>query len=106
MSTKRLQVVLTEEAWATVDALATEANNSFDSGHINYSNLINEMILSAKIDLKTLQLKHTDLRRSLRVLAAQKNIDLDTAIRTLSEIKNKIGKRPSKVPAREEVTNE
>ena len=107
MERKRLQIILTEEAWATVDSLTTQANTSFDMGTINYSDIVNEMIISAKIDLKTLQLKHTDLRRSLRALASQKNIDLDTAIRTLSEIKSKIGRRsPKAPPTQEEMLNE
>lgn len=103
---KRLQLALSPDAWAAVDALVREANSNFETGSINFSDMVNEMILSAKVDVKILQLKHTDIRRSLRVMAALENIDLDTAIRTLTEIKQKLGKKPAKSLATQEDTNE
>jgi hypothetical protein len=96
---KRLQVVFSEEAWAAVEALTNQANENFDAGSINYSDVINEMILSAKVDIKALQLKHTDLRRSLRSMASKEELDLDAVIKSLLELKSKTGKR--KVAANE-----
>ena len=90
---KRLQIILNDAAWAAVESLSNEANSDFDGGHINYSALINEMILSSKVDIKTLQLKHTDLRKSLRALASKGDIDLDTVLKTLSELKSTTKKK-------------
>jgi hypothetical protein len=90
---KRLQVVFTEEAWAAVEALTTQANENFEAGSINYSDVINEMIVSARVDIKALQLKHTDLRRSLRSMASKGDLDLDTVIKSLMELKSRSGKR-------------
>lgn len=86
---KRLQIYLTDEALQMVEDQLKLANENFKSGTINYSDLITEMILNSKIDIKTLQLKKTDLRRSLRVLALQPDIDLDTAIKHLSELRQR-----------------
>jgi hypothetical protein len=84
---KRLQIALSEEATAMVESLITEANTGFDSGHINYSDAINEMILCSKVDVKTLQDKHTDIKRSLKSFAKQEDPDIDALIKTLTEIK-------------------
>ena len=87
MSTKRIQVILSCEAWSAVEALTNQASENFEVGSINYSDAINEMILSSKVDIKTLQLKHTDLRRSLKLLARKNDLDLDSAIKNLLELK-------------------
>lgn len=92
---KRLQVVLTEEAWTQIEALANEANQNFAAGFITYSDAINEMILTSKADIKTLQLKHTDLRRSLRAMASQAEVDVDSVIKNLMELKAKPVKKRS-----------
>ena len=52
---KRLQIALTNEARLAVDSLIKEANEGFETGHINYSDAINEMIVNSKVDVKTLQ---------------------------------------------------
>ncbi|MEQ1664453.1 MAG: hypothetical protein ABL927_03665 [Bdellovibrionales bacterium] len=54
----------------------------FESGHITYSDAINEMISTSKVDIKTLQDKHTDVRRSLKSFAKQDDPDLDSLIIT------------------------
>jgi len=90
---KRLQVIFSDDAWQIIENISHEANDGFEVGSINYSDVINELILCSKIDLKTLQLKHTDVRRSLKVMAAKSEIDLDSAIRALTELKAKITKR-------------
>ena len=103
MNKKRLQVILNDEAWAVVETITNEANNNFETGTINYSDVINEMILSSKVDLKALQLKHTDLRRSLRVMASKDEIDLDSIIKALTELRSKSNGR--KVQKGEEAVN-
>jgi hypothetical protein len=90
---KRLQVVLSAEAWQAVEALCGEANQGFDGGNISSSDAINEMILCARVDVKGLQLKHTDLRRALRAMAGKKELDLDSVIRALTDLKGKVVKK-------------
>lgn len=90
---KRLQVSLSNEAWHAVEAITTEASENFDVGTINYSDVINEMILTSKVDIKTLQLKHTDVRRTLRSMASQEDLDIDAVIKNLTELKQKTAKR-------------
>jgi len=87
MSKRRLQVILTEEAWTVVESVTKEANAGFELGTINYSDAINELILAAKVDIKLLQSKHTNIRRSLRFMASKGDVDLDDVIRTLTELK-------------------
>lgn len=98
---KRMQVVLDSEAWQIVEALTKEASEGFEAGSIGYSDAINELILCSKVDVKALQLKHTDLRRSLRVLASRDDLDLETAIKALNEIKSQSARR--KAPPSKEV---
>ena len=90
---KRLQVVLNDETWAAVDALMKEANDNFQVGSISYSDAINEMILCSKVDVKALQRKHTDWRRSLRFLASKSDADLETALNSLKELKSQTTKK-------------
>ena len=97
---KRLQVVMTDEAWANVDALTKEANENFDVGSISYSDVINEMILTAKLDVKHLQTKHTDHLRAAKKMVAEK-YDIDTMIENLRELKSRMGKRKSAQSAEE-----
>lgn len=93
---RKLQVLLSEENWAIVENTVKEANADFANGSINYSDVINEMVPNAKVDIKILQAKHTNIRKSLRTLASQKELDLDLAIKTLMELKAKGSKRLSK----------
>lgn len=90
---KRLQVVLTSESWAAVEQVASRAANGFNVGTITYSDVVNEMILVAKVDIDILRAKHTDVRRSLRSLAAKDSVDLDSAIKNLTELRNKTSRR-------------
>jgi len=64
---------MTPDSWKAVEELCAEANLGFEGGNINYSDAINEMVLSSKVDVKALQLKHTDLRRALRAMAGKKS---------------------------------
>ena len=93
---RKLQVVLGEDAWSMLDTSVKEANDGFKAGHISMSDVVNEMILNAKIDIRLLQAKHTSIRRSLRILSLQDDIDIDTAIRSLVELKSRSTKRPGK----------
>lgn len=93
---KRLQIAFTDEAWSLVDQLTQEASQGFKVGHITYSDVVNELILNAKIDLKTLQAKKTDVKRSLRHLATLEEMDLDSAIKALSDLKAKVGRKSNK----------
>ncbi len=100
--TKRVQIFLTNEAQRLVDEQLKEANENFKSGNITISDLISEMVVNSKIDIKSLQLKRTDLRRSLRVMANQPDLDLDTIIKNLTELKSKTPKKPAKTPVQME----
>lgn len=93
---RKLQVVLTEESWATLEALTNEANDGFKNGSITYSDVMNEIVSLAKLDIRSLQAKHTNIRKSLRLMASQKEIDIDSAIRALMDLKSKGAKRTSK----------
>lgn len=90
---KRLQIILSDEAWVAVESVTNDANQGFDVGNINYSDAINEMILSSKVDIKTLQAKHTDPRRALRMMASKESIDIDSIIKSLMDLKSKTGRR-------------
>lgn len=95
---KRLQISMSEEAWAIIEKTTNEASENFDAGTITYSDVICEMILNAKIDIKSLQLKRTDLRRSLKSMANNPDIDIDTIIKNLNDLKART-KRHSKSTA-------
>lgn len=90
---KRLQIVMTPESWQIVESTCNEANLDFNVGNISYSDVINEMILTSKVEVKALQIKHTDLRRSLRAFADKDDLDLDALIKQLNELKSKSGKK-------------
>ncbi len=102
MSKKRLQVILSDEAWREVETITKEATEKFESGSINYSDVINEMILTSKVDVKLLQLKHTDLRRSLKVLAGKNDLDIEAAIKSLMELKARGGSGKKKTNSNQE----
>ena len=100
---RKLQVVLTEDAWNIVEQTQRQANEDFEHGHISHSDLVNEMIVSSTVDLKVLQAKHTNVRKSLRLLALDKEMDIDTAIKKLQTLKNRAGKKPLKLSGQNEV---
>lgn len=93
---KRLQTWVSAEAWTSVESLLKEANEGFDVGKVTLSDLMNDIISSSKVDIKGLQHKHTDLRRSLKVMASKADLDIESVIKSLSELKAKSAKRPSK----------
>ncbi len=90
---KRLQVCMNDDAWAQVEAITNETNEGFEGGSVTYSDVINEMILTSKVDIRALQLRHTDLRRSLRAMASKQTVDIDAVIKSLMDLKAKAPKR-------------
>jgi hypothetical protein len=90
---KRLQVILTDEAWSEIEKVYKDATDGFKTGSINYSDVINEMIVNSKVDLKELRLKHTDIRKSLLNLAKSEHLDVEAAIKALSEIRSRGSKK-------------
>jgi len=90
---KRLQVILSDDAWAEIERVHKDAMDGFKTGSINYSDVINEMVLNSKIDLKELRLKHTDIRKSLLNLAKSENLDVESALKILNEIRSRTSKK-------------
>lgn len=86
---KKIQIVLSDEAWSALENLTKEANDGFLNGTINYSDVANELISIGKIDIRGLQAKHTNIRKSLRLMASQKEIDIESAIKALMDLKSK-----------------
>jgi hypothetical protein len=101
MKDRKLTVFLNEEAWSIFESLMKEANENNDSGTITFSNLINEMIPNAKVDIRSLQLKYADYRKTLKVLSSRKDIDLDQVVKILNEIRNKTPKRKASTSTEE-----
>jgi hypothetical protein len=99
---KRLQVILSDDAWNAVDTLTKEANTNFENGYVNFSDTISEMILCSKVDVRNLQMKHVNLRKSLRALASKSDLDIESALKALMEIKSKTGKKVGKAQPPEE----
>lgn len=86
---KKIQIVLSDESWSALENLTNEANEGFVNGTINYSDVVNELIATGKIDIRGLQAKHTNIRKSLRLMASQKEIDIESAIKALMDLKSK-----------------
>ena len=101
---KRLQVILSDDAWAEIERVYAEATTDFKTGSINYSDVINEMILNSKVDLRELRLKHTDIRKSLLNLAKSENIDVESVLKTLNEIRSRSSKKNKASTQAEEVS--
>ncbi len=78
---KKIQIVLSDESWSALESLTNEANEGFVNGTINYSDVVNELIATGKIDIRGLQAKHTNIRKSLGLMASQKEIDIESAIK-------------------------
>lgn len=93
---RKLQVILSDDSWSTLESLTKEANDGFINGNITFSDVMNEIVMTAKVDIRSLQARHTNIRKSLRLMAAQKEIDIDSAIRALMDLKTKGGKRSGK----------
>lgn len=90
---KRVQVFLNEDALVAVERLEKEANHEFDIGSISLSDAINEMILTSRVDIQTLQGKHTDLRKAVIAMADKPDVDIDFMIKNLQELKVRTSKK-------------
>jgi outer membrane protein TolC len=95
---RKLQLSLNEEAWKMLEEATDEANKDFSAGSITLSDVANEMILLAKIDVRVLQAKHANIRKALRVMAGQKDIDIESAIKSLMEMKARASQRRANKP--------
>lgn len=93
MNKKRIQIYLSDEAWQTVLEVTKESNCGFEVGKIAPADVMNEMILTSRIDVKVLQLKHTDLKKSLKHLANKSDLDIESAIKALLELKAKSNRK-------------
>ena len=82
---KRLQLKLGEEALTKLDALVTQVNEGFTLGSISQSDIVEELIVAARVDAKALQRKHVDIKRYLKQMASDDTLDLDQAIKLLEE---------------------
>ena len=103
---RKPQVALNDDAWKMIKTIANEANDGFKNGHITCSDVVNELVMNAKIDIRALQARHTNIRKSLRLMASQKEIDIDLAIKSLLEMKARTQKRSLKSSgASEEFSN-
>jgi hypothetical protein len=86
---KKLQIVLNDDSWSSLESMTKDANEGFVNGSITFSDVVNEVLIAAKLDIKGLQAKHTNIRKSLRLMASQKEIDIDSAIKALMDLKSK-----------------
>jgi hypothetical protein len=86
---KKLQIVLNDDSWSSLESMTKDANDGFVNGSITFSDVVNEVLIAAKLDIKGLQAKHTNIRKSLRLMASQKEIDIDSAIKALMDLKSK-----------------
>lgn len=93
---RKLQVALNDDAWKMIETTAKDANDGFKNGHITCSDVVNEIVMNAKVDIRALQARHTNIRKSLRLMASQKEIDIDLAIKSLLEMKARTQKKTQK----------
>ena len=93
---KRIQVVLSQKALDELDKVLTAASADFNTGTITLSDVVSEMILTSNIDIKDLRIKHTNIRKYLKNLAQDENTDLDSALKTLLELKSQLSKKQLK----------
>lgn len=90
---KSKSIVLSDEAWNLVSEKVKEVNRDFDGGKVKPRDVVNEMIITARIDIKILQGKHTNLKKLLRAIANRKDIEVDSVLKLIAEAKGKIPKK-------------
>ncbi len=93
---KRLQVILSDSAFEQVDKTYKSAIEGHPTVKLNYSDVIELMILNSKVHVADIRLKHTDLRKTLMDLAKRKNLSVEEIISSMSELKGVLGKKESK----------
>lgn len=90
---KRLQLKLGEEALTKLETLVAQVNEGFTLGSISQSDIVEDLIVSARIDAKALQRKHVDIKRYLKQMASDETLDLDQAIKLLEEYRGQANGR-------------
>lgn len=97
MELKRIQLLLPQNAIDQLEKIRKEVNTGFDVGSIGLSDVATEIIMSAEIDVKEIRIKHINVKRYLKHLAKDDNIDIDTALKTLQELRSQLAKKTPKV---------
>jgi hypothetical protein len=99
---KKVTVLLSEEAFEKAEHFTKLASENFDTGKIIISDIVNEMILTAEIDIRSVQNKCVNIKKSILKFAKQENPDLDQLIKSLQELKGKSPKKTTKGREQEE----
>lgn len=99
---KRIQVILSEQALVKLEKTHEEAKKGFQTGTISLADVLNEMILESNLDLKELRTKHTNLKKSLLKLAKEKDLDVETALKVIQDLKSKLTKKNLKSVQKQE----
>lgn len=103
---KALQIVLTDETRAMVESIINQASSDFKNGRIRVSDVINEMILTSRVDVKVLQNKNINLKKSLRLLAARDDLDSEVIEQFLEDLKLRPTKKSKSTHTDKESRNE
>lgn len=103
---KVLQVKISPEAWQILDNTLSAANANFKSGKVSTSDLVNEMILTSKVEISSLQNKSISLKRFLKNTADQLEPDLEATIKILTEMKSRLTKKKKSTFEKQEVLND
>lgn len=93
---KRLQIIISDSAFQQVEKTYNAAVEGHPTVKLNYSDVIEAMVLNSKVHVADLRLKHTDLRKTLMDLAKRKDLSVEEIISSISELKGVLGKRESK----------
>ena len=103
---KRMQVILSHEAYEKVFRIHKHATEGHPTVKLNLSDVVEEFVLSGKVSVSSLRAKHTDLRRTLMDLAKKKDVSVEDIVSSLAEIKGGLTKRETKKLAKAEVAAE
>ncbi len=93
---KRLQVILSDSAFEQVEKTYKASVDGHPTVKLNYSDVIEMMILNSKVHVADIRLKHTDLRKTLMDLAKRKDLSVEEIISSMAELKGVLGKKESK----------
>ncbi len=93
---KRLQVILSDSAFEQVEKTYKASVEGHPTVKLNYSDVVEMMILNSKVHVADIRLKHTDLRKTLMDLAKRKDLSVEEIISSMAELKGVLGKKESK----------
>ena len=93
---KRLQIILSKTAYEYLEKNHNQATEGFHQVKLSFSDVIEAMVLNSKLNLTDLRLKHTDLRRTLLVLAKRKDVSVEDIVNQMVELKSVLGKKETK----------